>query len=340
LYSFCSKRNCSDGIYPYSGLIQATDGDLYGTTSLGGAQGFGTVYKISLTGKLTTIYSFCSQPSCADGGGPMAGLLQAPTGKFYGTTNFGGATCSNNDNCGTVFELTPAGKLTTLHSFCSQTNCSDGLIPFTDGLVQAADGSIYGATMYGGVAANCLDGFGCGTIFKVFPTGELTTIYNFCALPGCADGAGSSGLVQGTNGNFYATTESGGQNGYGTFFEITPSGKLTTLYSFCPEGNCSASGFSVGAALAQARDGNFFYGSAQNGGANGYGAVFKITPAGELTVLHSFDVTRGGIYGGGGLVQATDMTLYGTTMEGGIYPKCPGGCGTVFGVSVSARSSK
>ncbi|MGB6675309.1 MAG: choice-of-anchor tandem repeat GloVer-containing protein, partial [Terriglobales bacterium] len=100
LYSFCSQTNCTDGATPYAGLVRATDGNLYGTTRFGGANNSGAVFKINPEGKLTTLYSFCSQTNCADGEFPQAAPVQATNGKFYGTTSGGGANMS-----GTVFSL-------------------------------------------------------------------------------------------------------------------------------------------------------------------------------------------------------------------------------------------
>jgi len=111
LYSFCAQANCTDGSAPYAGLVQATNGNLYGTTEAGGANGKGTVFEITLGGTLTTLHSFCSQANCADGSLPRAGLIQATNGNFYGTTFNGGAL-----GVGSVFSITTTGKLTTLYS--------------------------------------------------------------------------------------------------------------------------------------------------------------------------------------------------------------------------------
>jgi uncharacterized repeat protein (TIGR03803 family) len=154
IYNFCSLPNCTDGLSPFAGLIQGTDGDLYGTTQGGGTNNNGTVFKITLGGALTTLYNFCSQPNCADGCSPNAGLVQATDGNFYGTTYW----CGANYIYGTVFKMTPGGLLTTLHSFCSQSNCPDGANPWA-GLVQATDGRLYGTT-YGG-------DFSLGTVFSL-----------------------------------------------------------------------------------------------------------------------------------------------------------------------------
>ena len=125
------------GASPYAGLVQATDGDLYGTTWGGGAKNAGTVFKITPAGILTTLYSFCSQTNCTDGAEPEAGLFQAANGDLYGTTFYGGS-----HNHGTVFRITPTGTLTTLYSFCSQSGCADGDLPLAR-LVQAANRDLY-----------------------------------------------------------------------------------------------------------------------------------------------------------------------------------------------------
>ena len=174
-------------------------------------------------GTLTTLYSFCTQPGCADGDRPNGGLVQAPDGNFYGTTYSGGA----NNNSGTVFKITPGGTLTTLYNFCSQPNCSDGESPFV-GLVQGSDGNFYGTTGGGGVN-------GYGTVFRITTGGTLTTIYSFDGFNGLRT---DTGLVQAADGNFYGTTLTGGNpyncggQGCGTVFKITPAGKFTTLYIF------------------------------------------------------------------------------------------------------------
>jgi len=307
-----------DGANPYARLVQAANGDLYGTTYWGGANdscgnfnGCGTVFKITPSGTLTTLYSFCAKSDCADGFSPYAGLIQAADGNLYGTT-FGtgdNGNCGNFNSCGTVFKITPSGTL-TLHSF----DGTDGAYP-NGGLAQATNGNLYGTTGQGG--AN-----GPGTVFKITPSGTLTTLYNFCSQSNCTDGAFPyAGLVQATNGNLYGTTSGGGANNYGTVFKITPSGTLTTLHSFDV-----TDGAYPQAGLVQATDGNL-YGTTGGGGANNDGTVFKITPGGTLTTLHSFDGTDGA-YPNGELVQATDGKLYGTTVEAGANS-----AGTVFKIT-------
>jgi uncharacterized repeat protein (TIGR03803 family) len=319
LYNFCSQTNCTDGTAPLAGLVQATNGNFYGTTAGGGANNDGTIFEITPAGKLTTLYSFCSQSGCIDGEYPQSGLVQATNGNFYGTTTWGGGNVS-----GTVFEITAKGKLTTLYSFCSQLECADGAGPDA-GLVQATNGNFYGTTAGGGANNG-------GTVFEITPDGRRTTLYNFCSQSSCADGAYPyAGLVQATDGNFYGTTDGGGANRWGTVFQITPAGKLTTLYSFCSQSSC-ADGQQPFAGLVQATDGNF-YGTTSGGGVNySAGTIFEITAGGTLTTLYSFcsqSSCADGAYPYAGLVQATDGNFYGTT--GG-----PGGVnrdGTVFSLA-------
>jgi len=280
LYSFCSQTNCADGIYPVAGLVQATNGNFFGTTAYDGANGGGTIFEITAAGKLTTLYSFCSQTNCADGEIPFGTLIQAKNGSFYGTTYSGGA----NRNYGTVFELSWAGGVTTLYSFCSQTNCADGDSPY-GGLVQAANGYFYGATANGGTSTGSCDGYGCGTVFEISAAGKLTTLYNFCSKANCVDGEiPTTGLLQARDGNLYGTTAYGGTNclshgsysGCGTVFEITPTGKFTSLHSFD-----STDGSNPQAPVFQATDGTF-YGTTLEGGSGsactgGCGTVFSFS---------------------------------------------------------------
>jgi uncharacterized repeat protein (TIGR03803 family) len=330
LHSF----NGTDGSTPNGGMLQATNGNLYGTAETGGAYGMGTVFKINTNGTLTTIYSFCPGGGvCTDGEFPEAGLVQGTNGNFYGTTYDGGApgACTSPNGCGTVFKITPSGTLTTLHSFCSQSGCPDGENP-SAGLIQGANGNFYGTMAYGGTYAQ-------GTVFKITPGGVLTTLYSFC--PGgypCTDGANPfAGLVQGTNGDFYGTTNVGGAHGYGSVFKITPSGVLTTLYSFCAQGGCT-DGAQPSAGLIQATNGRF-YGTTQSGGDDtncdgGCGTIFKITPSGVLTTLYSFCPQSGCADGENpfaGLVQGTNGTFYGTTRYGGANNNN----GTIFKITPS-----
>jgi uncharacterized repeat protein (TIGR03803 family) len=322
----------ADGYGPEAALIQGTDGNLYGTTVNGGAYGNGTVFKISTGGTLATLYNFCSQGggSCTDGGYP-SGLVQGADGNFYGTTVYGGA----NGSYGTIFKITSSGSLTTLYSFCAQHRnkiCKDGTKPVV-GLVQATSGSnngdFYGTTEEGG-------GNGGGTIFKITPSGTLTTVHNFCSQGGssCTDGYFSeAALAEGANGTFYGTTVRGGANGDGTVFKITSGGKLTTLHSFD-----RADGYFPEAALVQGTNGAF-YGATVNGGLSGAGNVFKIAKNGTLTSIYSFCSQSNCADGESpnGLIRGADGDFYGTAPFGGAAAACTNanGCGTFFKIAAS-----
>jgi uncharacterized repeat protein (TIGR03803 family) len=318
LHSFCSKSGCTDGEYTYAVPIQGTDGNFYGTTYLGGSKQLGTVFKITPSGASTTLHTFDG----ADGSQPLAGLVEGANEDFYGTTYAGGS-----EGDGTIFKITPSGAFTTLHNFCSQRGCADGENPFAV-LILGMDGNLYGTTLGGGSAK------GFGTVFKITPSGTLTTLHSFCTQSGCPDGQfPQTGVVQGRNGNLYGTTISGGAYGDGTIFEVTPTGKLTTLYNVCSQSGCPDGNY-LYASLIQATDGNL-YGIMDVGGANGAGTIFKITLSGTLTTLYNFCSESGcpdGQYPGGALVQDTDGNLYGTTADGGAN-----GDGAVFSLSVGLR---
>lgn len=208
LYSFCAMTYCVDGQSPVSGLTEASDGNLYGTTSDGGTYGKGVVYEITPAGAFTTLYSFCAQLNCADGSYPYAGLIQASDGGFYGTTGSGGSF-----NYGTVFRITPTGELAILHSFKG----TDGANPFS-GPIQASDGNFYGLTSDYDYSGYPLYG---GTIYEISAAGEFTSLYTFCDAGVCTGNAPHGGLVQGTDGSLYATTDGGGDFIDGTVFSYS-----------------------------------------------------------------------------------------------------------------------
>ncbi len=315
-YTFCSESGCADGTGP-GALGLGADGNLYGGTTGGGASGYGTIFKFAGEKTLTTLHSFDN----TDGYAPGDRMGQVG-GYFYGTTFYGG---NLNEcfgiGCGTVFKMTPAGKLTSLYDFCSQTGCADGAVIYTS-LALGTDGDLYGST-WGGGPANA------GTVFKVTPKGTLTTLYSFCVVnyPFCGDGDNPIGPVLGTDGNFYGTTGSGGSNGEGSVFEIDPtSGMLSTIYSFCTQIACT-DGADARSGIILGSDGNF-YGTTYYGGAHNEGTVFQITPAGVLKTLHSFD-GKDGYNQIGVMFQATNGVFYGQTTAGG-----SGGDGTIFSLSV------
>jgi len=337
----------TDGDYPETPLVQGADGNFYGTTPFGGAHYYsGTIFKITPSGKLTTLHNFCSQSACTDGDAPYGSLVQAANGDFYGTTYFGGAgnvaPCDEDYTCGTVYKISPSGKLSSLYTFCQQLGCADGSNP-NGGLVQASDGDLYGTTYYGG-NSSCTLAMGCGTIFKMSPSGTLTTLYRFCAQAGCPDGYGpQTTLIQATDGNFYGTAQ-GGPNGAGTIFKVTPGGTLTTLYTFCsqPVNNKCMDGTGPGQSLVQATDGNF-YGTTRGGGAycdhGGCGTVFRISPSGTLTTLYSFcdhhghQGCRDGRIPFAALIQTKTGDLYGSTSGGGAN----GDHGTIFKITLAGE---
>ncbi len=312
LHSF----SLTDGASPIGGLVEGSDGNFYGTTLQGGTHpGAGTVFVISAGGSYSVLHNFAG----TDGAGPYGGLVQGTDGNFYGTTS------SNGPNgYGTVFKITPAGVLTTVYSFSS----SDGANPY-GALILGSDGNFYGTTVGGGVNANC-DGLdACGTVFKITPAGVLTTLYTFCTQTGCVDGVRPyAGLVQASDGNFYGTTWQGGANcspglngGCGTVFKITPTGTFTSLYSFCTQADCTDGKNPFYGSLVQASDGNL-YGTTWLGGihticSNGCGTIFRITPGGSFTTVHSFNHTTDGDMPFAGMIQATDGNLYGTASSGG-----------------------
>ncbi len=293
LYNFCSQSGCSDGLVPQSGLVMANDGNFYGTTNNGGANNLGTVFQITPSGTLTTLYSFDG----AHGANPAAALIQATDGNLYGTTNNGGL-----HDRGTIFKITTGGTLTLLHSFCSSSGCGDGIGP-SGGLIQASDGNFYGTTVGGGASHR-------GSIYKLVPSGTLTTLHSFELSDGSQP---TAGLVQGFDGNLYGTTYGGGAHNWGTVFKIaTSGGTLATLYSFA-----HTDGALPDAPLLQGSDGNL-YGTTFAGGLHDKGTVFEITTGGSLTTLYTFGFTDGA-NPQAGLVEASDGNLYGTTYEGGAH---------------------
>jgi uncharacterized repeat protein (TIGR03803 family) len=305
----------TNGSQPFAGLIQAANGDFYGSTSEGGtgngggdcARGCGTIFTVTASGTLTTLYNF----SFTDGAEPTGTLILGTDGNYYGTTSAGGPV-----DAGTFFVMTPSGTLTSLYTF---TGGDDGSNPY-GALVQAPDGNFYGTTWSGG--AN-----GFGTVFTFTPNGTITTLHAFDNSDGSYPYAG---LVQDSEGDFFGVTEEGGTYNYGTVFKINPSGKLTSLYSF----SGGLDGDTPISTLVHATDGNY-YATTSYSGSNCCGTVFKITTSGELTTLFNFD-SKDGSYPYAALVQDTNGGFYGTTYDGGGSPNCPYGygCGTVFNLSV------
>ena len=344
--------NGSQGGGPTSSLVRGPDGSFYGTTSGGGAgpcsgyvSGCGVIFKITPAGIYQPIYFFCQTYPCADGAKPTASLVAGPDGYLYGTTSSGGINGAGSGcdifGCGTIFKMDPDGALTTVYAFCPQPNCPDGAAPLGE-LILGNDGNFYGTTSSGGPPNGaCLFG-GCGTVFKITPGGALTTLHVFSGTDGSTP---SAGLVLGTDGKFYGTTQRGGVGNYpvGTIFKISPGGGFTSLYSFCSVSDLCPDGQVPYGTLAQGNDGNF-YGTTSEGAnywdscagfGGGCGTAYKISSSGTFTTTHVFNGTEGA-QSEAGLVLGTDGNFYGTTTQGGSGTNCYPyfhGCGTVFRIS-------
>ncbi|MDR3415693.1 MAG: hypothetical protein P4L83_05865, partial [Nevskia sp.] len=302
-----------------SDLIQGSDGSLYGTTYWGGPNnGYGTVYKITTDGVQTVLYNFTN--GGAAGTNPIVGLVEGTDGNFYGTTSGGGSSLG-----GTAFKITPSGTLTVLHSFAG----ADGTAPRK--LTLGRDGNFYGAAFQGGSG-------GYGTVFRIAPDGAFNVLYSFTGNP---DGALPNGpLLEGSDGNFYGLTQAGGSSANcsfylapncGTVYKITPDGRETVLHSFAGSPNDGALSdcgtcFTSAWGLVEGTDGNF-YGITLQGGSYaqqncsaGCGTLFRITPEGEETVLHSFtgpwDPPNDGWGPSGSLVETSPGVFWGTTQSG------------------------
>jgi uncharacterized repeat protein (TIGR03803 family) len=303
-YSDLHDFDCTlEGCIPFIGhlMAQGRDGNLYGALQTGGASNMGTVFKVTPSGTMTTLYNF----SGADGENPRGGLTLGTDGNFYGTTTLGGA-----NNLGTVFKITPTGKLTTLHSF----DGTDGSSPY-GGLVQGKNGSFYGTT--------------CGfnqpwTAFSITSTGSFKNLNS--AMPPCSFG----NLILGNDGNFYGTGNAAGLYDMGAVFRMTPTGSVQILYSFDgPHGE------NPNSAVVQGNDG-FFYGTTRAGGAGEFGVVFKLSTSGKLTLLHQFGLDpNDGFWLDDALVAASDGNLYGATMMG--FSPGPAIFGTLFEISTNGR---
>lgn len=339
LYNFCRNDSCSDGDGPITTLVLDAQGDLYGTTALGGNGTYcegdcGTVYKFAPDGTESVLYGFCSQPNCADGQLPAGNLLRDSSGNFYGTAMLGGAGrhCPTDiAGFGTVFKLWPVGTLTVLYNFCSESNCGDGAFPQGE-LVLDGQGDLYGTTTNGGTGS-CGADPGCGTVFKVAPDGTETVLHEFCSSQSCTDGkAPNPGVIADTKGDLFGTSTSGG-NGGGVVFEVKRDGKEVVLYNFCSRQDCEDGEF-PSAPLLDDGNGNFF-GTTEYGGTKNGGTVFELTSGGKEIVLYNFCSLARCLDGGGpiaALIADAQGNLYGTTQRGGgghMAGACRG-CGVVF----------
>jgi len=367
--------NFFNGEGPYrSSLLPGKDGNLYGTTTLGGISDWGTVFEITPSGKLSTLYNFRDTDEVSY---PVGRLVQTTDGTLYGA-----ATSNGPGGAGAIYRLTLDGHLTLLHQFCGNDGCLDGANPEA-GLIEARDHNFYGTAEYGGAYGggvvygisrrgkfrvlhsfctdgNCADGKnptselvqasdgtlygttyyggnGAGVIFKIGSDGTFSVVHAF----GSGEGSGpSAGLVQASDGNLYGTTQAGGETSSGTIFRMTPEGVLTTLYNF----DFESSGAAPLGTLLQASD-SYLYGTTSYGSPRQYGTVFRLTLDGTFETLHQFELLNAtswaqGAYPDGGLVQGTNGKLYGTTYIGGLYSDwCFIGCGTLYSVDIDLSSS-
>jgi uncharacterized repeat protein (TIGR03803 family) len=330
VYNFCNFGSCTDGAAPNQGIIQASDGNYYGTTSTGGANGSGSIFRLTPSGTLTTLYSLCGSAGCSDGKTPSSQLVQAPDGSLFGTTLAGGTSeegSSECDNgCGVMYRITLAGSYSVIYNFCQKVACGDGQQPGQ--FILGSDGNFYGVASEGGPPYTPCQ-FGCGEIYKMTPAGVWSAVYGF---QGQNDGLMPTGLVQGTDGNFYGTS-GGGANSEGTIFQII-AGTFQTIYTFCATTGCADG--SEPTALVQGSDGNY-YGGTFEGGTNGKGTLFKVTSAGVLNPLYSFCSTSGcGNSVSSPMYVASNGNFYGTTASGGTTgTNCTTGCGELFELTSS-----
>ncbi len=315
-----------NGTMPNGPLLQASDGNFYGTTMLGGDDGqcskpatpgnpvhecAGTVFQLTPAGKLTVLHTFswgAVTAPYADGSTPRGGLVEGPDGYLYGTASRGGASTTQavNSGNGVIFRISKTGTFQNLHTFCSGSSCPEGRFPSS--LVLGIDGKYYGTTR--GIAANTSGG---GTIFRISASGVFETLRT---LNGLRVGGGPlGGLIQGSDCNFYGTTLGGGPtaNSSGTVFRITPGGVYTVLYSFSSAAGAPLlNGISPRVGLVQASNGKL-YGVTTREGVYGWGTVFEVDLAGNFRVV--YNLNNPDKAGGGpvtALIQASDGNLWGS----------------------------
>jgi uncharacterized repeat protein (TIGR03803 family) len=327
LYSF---TGAPDGAIPFAGLIRDKAGNLYGTTTQGGASNVGSVFKLDTSGNETVLHSFTG----GDGWEPFAALIRDKAGNLYGTTQMGGASGG-----GTVFKLDTSGNETVLHSFSG----GDGAEPYA-GLIMDKAGNLYGTTELGGTGT-CFN-VSCGIVFKLDTSGNETVLHSFANSPD--GGIPYAGLVMDKAGNLYGTTLEYGASsncfqGCGTVFKLDTSGNETVLHSFT---GYPSDGAGPRAGLIMDKAGNLygttsFGGGSGSCGGGGCGTVFKLDTSGNETVLHSFTNSDGdGANPNAGLIMDKAGNLYGTTFSGGDLTCSFGeGCGTVFKLDTSGNET-
>jgi uncharacterized repeat protein (TIGR03803 family) len=273
----------TDGAGPESGFTLGFDGAFYGTTSIGGLYGKGTVFRLS-GGSMTDLHDFTDG---TDGAYPWAPPVQTPDGNIYGVTDAGTYP-------GTAYRIAPNGKFSAIATLPSKT-----IAP----LVMGTDGNFYGTTQYGG-------DFNRGTVFRLSVKGKLKIIHSFD--PSSEGGVPLGPVMIGADNKFYGTTSGGGAYSAGIVFQLSSSGAYRVLHNFqsATEGSGSAAG------LVQGSD-KFLYSVMSAGGTKGYGTLYRINTTGtKFQVLHQFD-NQTGSYPASTPTLHTNGTLYGTTTKGG-----------------------
>jgi len=292
----------ANGAQPYAGLVLGKDESFYGTTSQGGTNGFptgfGTIFKLTPAGSLSTLVFLNSN----NGAKPYGSLVQTPNGFLYGTTWQGGVS-----NLGTLFRVSTNGVFNSLLSF---TN-NNGAKPSAR-LTLGTDGLLYGTTQFGGASNQ-------GTVFRSTTNGALATLASFDVTNGANPYAE---VIQGLDGQFYGTTVDGGSSNRGTAFRITTSGIHTTLVSFSGTNGANPYG-----GLVQHANG-FLYGTTAYGGATENGTLYRLSTNGVLTTLYSFTGGDDGANPWSSLILGADGSFYGTAILGGATSGVPRG--TIF----------
>ena len=327
----------NSGTNPIASVVRDAHGNLYGTTQGNGViDGASVVYKIDPKGQETVLFEAgrISQGCCLD-----SPVVLDPQGNVYGMSPYAGVpNCgwqSNGLGCGTLFKITPGGKFTVLHNFAG----TDGMQP-EGGLVMDKQGNLYGSANFGGIKSCKNPGYGywepgCGTIYKLDTNGKFSVLYTFT---GKADGSFPLGLIIDDDANLYGLTEWGGDDkryynhlyGYGTVFELSASGKFTTLFTFTPK--TTINNYYASHLLRDAK-GNLYGLQQMNNCAKGGGCLFRVDPKGKYTDLYDFEYLGEGPDGWYpmGVVFGSDKDMYGTMEIGGSENgDCEDGCGTVF----------
>ncbi len=319
--SFTGSGGAVPGSGPAAGLVLGADGAFYGTTSAGGAGGFGTVFKVTAAGVFTKLVDFTGTAGTAKGSVPGP-LVLHPDGNFYGTTAAGGT-----GGFGTVFKMTSAGAVTTLAEFTGTTGATKGSEP--RGALAVSGNTLYGVTRTGGVSTQAMTQ-GMGTLFRITTAGTFTALHDFTGTNGSRP---AGGLFLHSNGLLYGTTEFGGTEGFGTAFSLSTAAApvFTSIRSFADLVGSQPVGELVAA------DATTLLGAVAAGGTSGWGGIYTLTTGGAFTMLASFTGESGATPGASpraGLTPDGNGFFHGVTSAGG-----PGNLGTVFKINAAGTYS-